>query len=242
MLDVWTSLQQRARSDAGAPLVTYVDAAAGERTELSAITLANAAAKIGNALREEFDLEPGSTVGLHVPLHWQRTAWLAGAWTAGCLVLPDAVEADVIISGPRQAVDLASAGLGEIGVVSLHPFGLPLTGELPPGAFDVTLAVRQQPDAYLFEPPCPDSVALAVGGRVLDHAALFQRAADLGQAWGLAAGGRLLVDQQTDSADAWLACLAVPLACRASVVLVAGDGAVVADQERVTAHAVASPT
>lgn len=242
VLDIWTSLQQRARSDAGAPLVTYVDAAAGERTELSAISLANAAAKIGNALREEFDLEPGGTVGLHVPLHWQRAAWLAGAWTAGCLVLPEGVDADLIISGPPQAADLASAGRGEIGVVSLHPFGLPLTDELPRGAFDVTLPVRQQPDAFLFEPPGPDSAALALARRILDHAALLERAADRGQAWGLADGGRLLVDEQTDPVDAWLACLAVPLACRASVVLVAGDGAVVADQERITAHAVPRPT
>ncbi len=81
--DLWTLLQRRRREGAGAPVVTYVDADAGERTELSAVSLENAAAKIANALRDEYDLGPGATIGLRLPLHWQRSAWCAGAWTAG---------------------------------------------------------------------------------------------------------------------------------------------------------------
>ncbi len=58
--DVWSLLQRRRRDGAGAPLVTFVDAATGERTELSAVSLENAAAKIANALRDEYDLGPGA--------------------------------------------------------------------------------------------------------------------------------------------------------------------------------------
>jgi hypothetical protein len=53
--------------------------------------------------------------------------------------------------------------------------------------------------------------------------------------WGLTPGGRLLIDAGTGSRDAWLGVLAVPLARSASVVIVAGDGEAVREQERVTA-------
>ena len=84
--DVWSLLQRRRRESAGAPLVTFLDAGTGERTELSAVSVENAAAKIANALRDEYDLGPGAAIGLRLPLHWQRSAWCAGAWTAGCVV------------------------------------------------------------------------------------------------------------------------------------------------------------
>lgn len=225
------------RQGAGVPVVTSVDITRGERTELSAASLANAAAKIANALRDEFDLAPGDSVGLHLPLHWQRAAWCAGAWTAGCVVVPDGRDVDLLVAGPTEADDLAAAGHGPISVVSLHPFGLPLDRTLPPGAEDVTLVVRQQPDAYLFEPPSPAAPALAVDGAVLDQAGVLERARERGLAWGLEPGGRLLVDDATAAPDAWLAAVATPLACSAAVVLVRGDGSSVVDQEGITAVA-----
>lgn len=236
MTDIWTALQSRRRTGAGAPVVTFVDVTRAERTELSATSLENAAAKIANALRDEFDLSPGALVGLHLPAHWQRSAWCAGAWTAGCVVIPDGTEADLVVCAPQSADRLAGLGI-DVCVVSLHPFGLPLTEPLPDGAVDVTIAVRQQPDAYLFDPPSTGSPALRISGETLDHAALLAVARSRGTAWGLAPGGRLLADDAVSGADAWLAALAVPLACDASVVLVHGGGAGVAGQERVTASA-----
>ena len=79
MADVWTTLTARTRSDGGAPLVTSIDGSS--RVELSAVTLANAAAKIANALRGELGLEPGDAVRVDLPLHWQLAAWQAGIWT-----------------------------------------------------------------------------------------------------------------------------------------------------------------
>ncbi len=236
--DAWSLLQRRLRAEPGSPLVTYVDADSGERTELSAVSLANAAAKIANALRDEFELDPGATVGLHLPVHWQRAAWCAGAWTAGCAIAPASTDADLVVASPDEAVALAAAGVPDVAVASMHPFGMPITGELPPGCVDVTLTVRQQPDAYLFEPPAPDSPALVLDGDRLDQQALLERAAARAADWRLESGGRLLVDASTSMVDGWLGSLAAPLIASAAVVLVRGEaGASLREQERITAVA-----
>lgn len=242
MADAWTLLQARRRTGGGLPLVTYVDPRRAERTELSATSLENGAAKIANALRDEFDLDTGSTVGLHLPRHWQRSAWCAGTWTAGCVVAVDADPADVdlVVAGPAEAVSLVGRARSDVAVVSLHPLGLPITEPLPPGALDVTVAVRQQPDAYLSDPPSGDDAAWRTSdGSVLSQDDVLHLAADRARAWGLAAGGRLLVDDRVDEDDAWLACLAVPLAAGAAVVLVRGEDGLagIAERERVTTWA-----
>jgi uncharacterized protein (TIGR03089 family) len=234
--DAWTLLQGRRRAAPGEPLVTSLDGSGG-RTELSAASLENAAAKIANALRDEFELEPGDVVGLLLPLHWQRSAWLAGAWTAGCVVALDADPAtvDLLVTSQDRAPGLVGAAGREIAVVSLHPFGLPLAEPAPDGAVDVTLAVRQQPDAYLFDPPAGTLPAWRSGDRLLTQQEVLDLARDRADAWGLAAGGRLLVDDRAGDDDAWLASLAVPLAVGGSVVLCSGvpDVDAIARQERV---------
>jgi len=218
--------------------VTFVDAGSGERTELSATSLENAAAKVANSLRE--DLDPGAVIGLHLPQHWQRAAWCAGVWTAGCVAAPGADAADLLVSSAAQAASLVGRG-SPVGVVSLHPFGLPVTDPLPPGAADLTLSVRQQPDAYLFDPGTSSSPAWTVGAGIQDQAEVLQQARQLADEWGLSAGGRLLVDDAVGGDAAWLAAVAVPLVAGGAVVLVKGDGSTVATQERVTAYAATTP-
>jgi uncharacterized protein (TIGR03089 family) len=215
-----------------------VDADTGERTELSAVSLENAAAKIANALRDEYDLGPGATIGLRLPLHWQRSAWCAGAWTAGCLVAPGTVEADLVVATADDAPTLAGTA-PRLAVVSLHPFGLPIAEPLPPGVDDATLVVRQQPDAYLFDPPTATTPAFRTPDGVLGQSALADLALARGASWGLEPGGRLLVRDTVTDEDGWLASVALPLACRASVVLVRGAGDIdrITEQERVTALA-----
>lgn len=234
---MWTLLQQRRREGAGAPFVTSIDAATGERTELSAVSLENAAAKIANALRDEYDLEAGSVVGLHLPQHWQRSAWCAGVWTAGCIVAPWATDVDLVVTTAGAAGGLTDP-TGEVAVVSLHPFGLPVEEALPPGAHDVTLAVRQQPDAYLYDLPSASSPAFRMHGILLDQSALLGVARERAESWGLEPGGRLLVGDAATPDDAWLAALVVPLAVQGSVVLVSGPAGDdrIAEQERVTAR------
>ena len=241
MPDIWTHLQSRTRASGGGPLVTFVDGGRSERTELSSTSLENAAAKIANALRDAFDLEAGAVVGLYLPVHWQRAAWCGGVWTAGGIVALDADPAtvDLAVAGPDEAAALMGVAPGDVAVVSLHPLGLPATGRLPPGAEDVTLTVRQQPDAYLFERPTPVMAALRVGERLLSQEDVLMEAGRRAADWGLTEGGRLLADDSLDLLDGWLAALAVPLVARGSVVLTRGpySAAELAGRERVTARA-----
>jgi uncharacterized protein (TIGR03089 family) len=242
VVDVWTVLQARKRAAGGAPVVTYVDGAGAVRTELSATSLENAAAKVANALRDEFDLAPGACVGLLIPVHWQRSAWCAGSWTAGLVVdpAPEPGSVDLLVVGPAQVnAALASGATGEVAVVSLHPLGLPGTDPLPGGATDVTVAVRQQPDAYLFDPPAGTMPALRWQGRTLSQEDVLQLGRERAAAWGLEPGGRLLAGDGLDLLDSWLASLAVPLGADASVVLAhdVSDAARVIAQEHITATA-----
>ena len=240
MTDAWTLLQRRRRSSPGLPVVTHVDGRDGTRTELSAVSLENAAAKIANALRDEFDLDAGAVVGLRLPVHWQRAAWCAGAWTAGCAIDVGSDDVDLLVAGPREATGLDGSFGMRIAVVSLHPLGLPVAGDLPPGVEDVTLAVRQQPDAYLFDPPSGSDPALRESGRTMSQAEVLERAGLLAGQWGLTPGGRLLADERAP--DGWLAALAVPLAADAAVVLASNvtDVERLATQERITARAVSA--
>ncbi len=240
MDDVWTLLTRRRRDAPGLPLVTYLDPARHERTELSASSVENAAAKIANALRDEFDLGVGSTVGLALPLHWQRATWCAGVWTAGAVVVlgADAADADLVVAGPAEASALAGRTAGDVMVVSLHPFGLPHTDPLPSGTSDVTLAVRAQPDAYLHDPPGGGLHALdGAGSAQYTQHEVLELARERAERWGLRRSGRLLVDERADLLDSWLAALAVPLVTDASALLVRGDydASVVSAQERTTA-------
>jgi len=227
--DVWTLLQRRTRSSGALPLVTYLDPASGERTELSATSLANAAAKIANALRDEYGLEPGDAVALDLPQHWQRSAWCAGIWTAGCVVTDEPENADLVVTTvPRAAVHAHRAA---VVVVSMHPFGLPVTDPLPAGVTDATIAVRQQPDAYLFETPDSSTPALVVTGTSMSQEEALASAQELGPG----SGDRVAVVATLPELTGWLACLALPLAIDGSVVLLAGDDVPdpIREQERV---------
>src|SRR3712207_404560 len=89
------ALLSRARDrDPARPLVTHYDDATGERVELSATTLDNWVAKTANLLQDEFDVGPGSTVAVALPVHWQTAAVLLGVWSCGAAVLDTAAEDD----------------------------------------------------------------------------------------------------------------------------------------------------
>lgn len=225
MVDAWSLLQSRVRSSGAAPFVTYVDAGTGERTELSAVSVANAAAKIANAIRGEFDCEPGEILDLDLPLHWQWTSWCLGTWVAGCEVRPQcppASDASVTVTTLDRA-RLRDAERSRVVVASLHPFGLPITEPLPPGVEDATIIVRQQPDAYLFDPGAGDAAALVLGDTSGTQDEVLERARGLADAVGVRRGGRLLVPADRADLDGWLACAALPLAADCSIVIVRGS-------------------
>src|SRR4051795_1039374 len=81
------------------PLLTHYDDSTGERVELSATTLDNWVAKTANLLQDEFDVGPGSTVAVALPVHWQTAAVLLAVWSCGATVVDTAPEDDGGLTG-----------------------------------------------------------------------------------------------------------------------------------------------
>jgi uncharacterized protein (TIGR03089 family) len=143
------------RADAVGPRITYYDDATGERIELSAVTLANWAAKTGNLLRDELAAGPASRVAILLPAHWQTAAVLFGLWWVGAEAVLDnleALEADIALC-TAERLDEADAIVGpggEVAVLSLDPFGRPVP-DLPIGVTDYATAVRVHGDQIVAE-------------------------------------------------------------------------------------------
>jgi hypothetical protein len=68
------------------PLLTYLDDATGERTELTAAELGGWAARTAGLLHEDCGLGAGSRAAVLLPPHWQTAAVLLGAWSIGIAV------------------------------------------------------------------------------------------------------------------------------------------------------------
>ncbi|MFD7844135.1 TIGR03089 family protein [Nocardia sp. NPDC059764] len=155
-----------ARDPAG-PRITYYDDATGARIELSALTLANWAAKTANMIRDEFGLTSGARVAVLLPAHWQTAAVLLGCWWAGVEVVlhadPDAELA--LVTADR--IDEAD-GIAEVAALSLDPMGMPVR-DLPIGITDYATSVRVHGDQFR-----PHGIGCALDGTsvsaVLDEA------------------------------------------------------------------------
>ncbi|WP_369253422.1 TIGR03089 family protein [Geodermatophilus amargosae] len=214
------------RRDAAAPLVTAYDDATGERVELSGTTLANWVAKTANLLQDEFDVGPGSTVALALPVHWQTAAVLLGVWSCGATVLDTAAEddghldaADVVLAAQDRLAPLEEQDLPDLLGLSLHPLGLGMTGYAGP-ARDFALEVRVHGDVFTpYVPPDPAAPGLRAGGLELPLGGLVAAATELAGRLGIADGDRLLVDDATAVEAGPVAWLLAPLAAGASIVL-----------------------
>jgi len=221
--------------DRAAPFVTWYDDALGARVELSRASLLNGIAKCAGLLRDEYDVQPGDIVALHLPMHWQRATWLGACWSIR------AVAAPVHRGTSRVAIVAEGADspgeCDEIVPVSTAPLWLPAREQ--PDVF--TPVSRQQPD---------DPAMLLPEGLTLDADEVLSIAQVLADAWRLGPGGRLMaVDPVPDCATGlgdtagWFAALPVPLVTRGSVVLVSHevheDRTARMRDERVTALATA---
>lgn len=214
------------RRDAAAPLVTAYDDATGGRVELSGTTFANWVAKTANLLQDEFDVGPGSTVALALPVHWQTAAVLLGVWSCGATVLDTAAEddgrldaADVVLAAQDRLAPLEEQDLPDLLGLSLHPLGLGMTGYAGP-ARDFALEVRAHGDVFSpYVPPDPATPGLLAGGLELTLGGLVAAATELAGRLGIADGDRLLVDDTTAAEAGPVAWLLAPLAAGASIVL-----------------------
>ncbi|RBY80420.1 TIGR03089 family protein [Blastococcus sp. TF02-09] len=224
-------LADAVRRNAAAPLLTAYDDAAGSRVELSGDTLANWVAKTANLLQEEFDVGPGSTVAVALPVHWQTAAVLLAAWSCGAAVLDTAVEdddrltgADVVLAD-RDRLPALEDALGadpavELLGLSLHPLGLGMTDYVGP-ARDFALEVRAHGDFFApWGTPDPDAPGLVTGGLTLTLGGLVAAAGELAARLDIRPDDRVLVDAGTAAEAGPVAWLLAPLAAGASTVLV----------------------
>ncbi|MCF8606598.1 TIGR03089 family protein [Gordonia sp. HY442] len=146
MTDTLTSLVLGRVADPARPLFTFYDEGTGERTELSAATLGNWAAKIANYLRDEVGVAPGDDVRVDLPEHWQSAAVLLGAWWAGARVLVGDYDGDAqVVFTAAGRLDQHDAD--EIVVVPLDPFAMG-SRDLPIGVDDFGESVRAHGDRY----------------------------------------------------------------------------------------------
>ena len=146
MTDTITGALLNRVADPARPLFTFYDETTGERTELSAATLGNWAAKIGNYLRDEIGLFPGDAVRVDLPEHWQTAAVLLGAWWAGAHVLVDDADADAaVVFTSRERLDAHDAD--EVVAVPLDPFAMG-SPDLPIGVSDFGESVRAHGDRF----------------------------------------------------------------------------------------------
>jgi uncharacterized protein (TIGR03089 family) len=221
--------------DPAGPLLTFYDDATGERTELSATSLANWVAKTANLLRDDVGTAPGDPVAVLLPAHWQTAAVLLGAWTAAAVVTADPAGAAVAFCTADRVPDQAD----EVFALSLAPLGRGFRGAPPAGARDYSADVLTMGDRWSGR-PVPDAVpALRTAGGVVTAGDLveiaFRRVSELG----LLAGDRVLATAPWDSPTGWVDGLLAPLAAGATLVLVVNaDEAALprkAEAERATA-------
>jgi uncharacterized protein (TIGR03089 family) len=172
------------RADPARPRITHYDDTAGSRIELSGATLANWAAKTANWLRDELDIQPGDTVAVLLPPHWQTAGVLLGAWWCGATVTTSAAGAAVALCGVDRVAD--AEGADELAAVGLDALGMGLA-VLPSGVRDFATEIRVHGDTFQSGEAGPDTETVLSAGRA--------RA----KALGLATGDRLLCTANWDS-------------------------------------------
>lgn len=222
-------------ADPAGPRVTFYDDATGERVEVSAVTLANWAAKTANLLRDEFGFEVGGRVSVLLPAHWQTAAALLGIWWAGGEVVIGADDsADVaMVSGDRLD---ESPEADEVLAFSLDAFGKAVP-DLPVGMTDYATSVRVHGDQ--FRAAGSGSGGAALDGRSVDE--VLAAARDRADARSWTASDRVMSSASWTTADELVDGLLSVLVVGASLVQVANPDETKsqrrAETEKVTATA-----
>ncbi|MFF4891224.1 TIGR03089 family protein [Micromonospora chersina] len=225
------------------PLLSYLDDATGERTDLTAQQLGAWAARTAGLLRDGCGLRPGDRVAVLLPPHWRTAALLIGAWSVGLSVSfrPRALAGLPVLEPgadlPYDAVFVTPERLDdwlEDVPEGTHRYlvgtGPGPLSSVPPGWLDWSTEVLRHteiaPDLGVLrpsDPASPDGTSYGEWGAV---------AREYATQLDLRAGDRLLVDAAEHEQP--LKWLLAPLAAGASVVLCAN-----LDRSRLDAHVTA---
>ncbi|MFI8566949.1 TIGR03089 family protein [Rhodococcus sp. NPDC078407] len=202
-------------ADPAGPRITFYDDATGERVEVSAVTLANWAAKTANLLRDEFAFEVGDKVSVLLPAHWQTAAALLGTWWAGGDVVLGADDSAVVAMVSAERLDEAPE-VDEVLAFSLDAFGKAVP-DLPIGMTDYATSVRVHGDQ--FQISGSGTGATALDGRSVDEVLAAARARADARSW--TAADRVLSSASWNTADEVIEGLLSVLVAGASLVQVA---------------------
>ena len=201
-MSITALLAAMVRADPGRPRITCYDDRAGttqgERVELSAKVLTNWVNKAANALQEEWDLGPGSSVALTLTPHWRTLYWALATWSVGAtLVLPETTpetphatesgstqsdaapavganhglpEPDLTIAASLAALPAGAPGVFVTEAALARGAGMPL----PPTVLDEAGNLANFADTFAaWADPMPDDAALRAGASVTAYAALI---------------------------------------------------------------------
>ncbi|NLA55960.1 MAG: TIGR03089 family protein [Corynebacterium humireducens] len=153
------------RTDPSTPRLTVYNESTGARLDFSAVTLDNWAAKVGNMLLEELDLDPSSRIVIDLPVSWQAVAVVLGALAAEVEWGFDG-EGDVVFTSPESFDSWTGTG-SDVVLVTDDPFGRGVVesgGELPAGAVDFGPTVRFYGDDFYGPAPSLLDIVVADGG------------------------------------------------------------------------------
>lgn len=194
------------------PFVTYYDERSGERSELSAKSLANWVAKTHHLLVDELGLGVGDTALLALPAHWISVPALLGCLTAGLDIVP-AGQADVAFVTPETLP--AAAAATDVYAVSPANAAAGFGGTPPEPAADYVTSVRPHedkwPSVHLLAGPDDPCLPGQSRGQVAAQAA----------AAGLDRGARLLTTGSWTTPQDWIDTVLAPIAVQGSLVIVA---------------------
>lgn len=187
------------------PLITQYDEAFGSRVELSVATVANWAAKTANWLRDEHDVEPGTSVAVLLPAHWQTAGVLLGAWWCGARVTANPEGADVTFG--RQGDDVTAT-------VALDPLGMGLR-EAPAHGVDYLSEIRVSGDTFDPWQPVPGTTKALEESTIDDIVAASH---DRARTLGITPGARVMSTLDWTFPDGVLSGFLAVLAAGASLV------------------------
>lgn len=150
------------RADPAQPRITHYDDDAGSRVELSGATLDNWAAKTANWLRDELGVQPGDTVAVLLPAHWQTAGALLGAWWCGATLTSSPAAAAVALCARDRLAE--AGGAAEVAVLGLDPLGASVR-QLPAGVRDFASEVRVHADSFTPAGAGPQAEAVLAAAR-----------------------------------------------------------------------------